>query len=302
MRPRRPSNAHLWIVRIYGIDWTSRPQARKPLLCAEARLTGLTLHVEKLCAWTTFTPFESLIASGERAIMAIDAPFGLPAETLAALGWPTAWQDYARKLADRPAQEFYDRLSTLQKAAPAGRKYPKRPIDAALGGQSPVNVVRPPVGKMLFELLKRLAPVPCGVFPVRGPFDRGTVAIEVYPALVARALIGRTPYKDGQPAQRPDRRIARNALIDALKSGQTAEIYGLAPDLPKDIETQCLEDPRGDRLDAVLCALQGAWAARNLLGRPADAEFTDGLIADPQALPDPRVHLAAPRKGSVVPR
>ena len=45
-----------------------------------------------------------------------------------------------------------------------------------------------------------------------------------------------------------------------------------------------VDDPTGDRLDALLCAVQAAWAWRNLttlLDEVADIDSREGWIADP---------------------
>ena len=46
-------------MKIYGIDFTSRPSQRKPLTCIECELSGTTLHADALHEWTSFEEFEA---------------------------------------------------------------------------------------------------------------------------------------------------------------------------------------------------------------------------------------------------
>jgi hypothetical protein len=106
------------------------------------------------------------------------------------------------------------------------------------------------------------------------------VALEAYPGLPARAVLGRTSYKSDAPARRlcPERRAARARLIAALQAGPEGELpvkgqeagrpkttgaFGVRVELGEWTQA-CLEDAGADLLDAVLCLTQAhqAWAAR----------------------------------------
>ena len=50
------------------------------------------------------------------------------------------------------------------------------------------------------------------------------------------------------------------------------------------LEARLLDDPTGDRLDALLCAIQAAWAwgqRKSDFGTPNDLDTLEGWIADP---------------------
>jgi hypothetical protein len=63
-------------MRIYGIDFTSRPHRRKPITCLEATLDGNTLKAGALQEWQSFSAFEEALNRPGPWIAGIDFPFG----------------------------------------------------------------------------------------------------------------------------------------------------------------------------------------------------------------------------------
>ena len=104
------------------------------------------------------------------------------------------------------------------------------------------------------------------------------VALEAYPGLLAREVLGRRSYKsDDKARQTPERLIARKDLITALEHGQTR--LGLRLKLTHAQRDALVDDARGDALDAVLCLVQAAWAhERHTQG---DASYGLPLEVDP---------------------
>lgn len=100
-------------------------------------------------------------------------------------------------------------------------------------------------------------------FPGLAAGDPDRVALEAYPGLLARSVLGSTSYKsDDKARQTPERLIARKTLIDALEAGLAPLLQGarLRLKLSHAQRDDLAADPTGDRLDAVLCLLQAAWA------------------------------------------
>ena len=50
-------------MRVYGIDFTSRPRKGKPMVCIECELKGDVLHAGELFEWHSFEEFEAATAS-----------------------------------------------------------------------------------------------------------------------------------------------------------------------------------------------------------------------------------------------
>jgi hypothetical protein len=115
----------------------------------------------------------------------------------------------------------------------------------------------------------------------RGDPDR--VALEGYPGLLARELIGRRSYKsDTRAMQTDDRRLARIDLLDALVAGRSR--LGLALSLRPSQRAELVDDGSADRLDAVLCLMQAAWAATEPNhGRPEGFDPLEGWIVSAPA-------------------
>jgi hypothetical protein len=104
--------------------------------------------------------------------------------------------------------------------------------------------------------------------------DSARTALEGYPGLLAFELIGHRSYKNKDEA---DRLIARKDLVDALEQGRAR--LGLRLKLTHAQREQLVDDASGDRLDAVLCLVQAAWASmRPGCGLPAGIDPVEGWI------------------------
>jgi hypothetical protein len=136
--------------------------------------------------------------------------------------------------------------------------------------------VNPPVAFMLHAGVPALRGAGVDI-PGLAAGDPARVALEGYPGLVARALIGRRSYKsDTRAQQTPERLIARKDLVDALEQGRWR---GLRLKLTHAQRDALVADAQGDKLDAALCLLLAAWAdTRPGYGMPADADPVEGWI------------------------
>ena len=114
--------------------------------------------------------------------------------------------------------------------------------------------------------------------PGRLAGDMARVALEGYPGLLARELLGRRSYKsDTRAKQTAEREAARRDLIDGLATGRSR--LGLRLELTPAHRAALIADATADRLDAVLCLMQAGWAAaRPNHGLPTDADKLEGWI------------------------
>lgn len=63
-------------MRIYGIDFTSRPRRGKPITCLHGQLDGDRLIAGQLACWSDFEPFEAFLNHPGPWIAGLDFPFG----------------------------------------------------------------------------------------------------------------------------------------------------------------------------------------------------------------------------------
>lgn len=137
---------------------------------------------------------------------------------------------------------------------------------------------------MFFEGAQRLRASGAHI-PLLRERKESRVAIEAYPALVARRAIGRESYKNDQPPRQTEgQRTARAAVLDAVRSGPLAAAYGLGLEISVGNAGRCIADPTADWLDALLCAVQAGWAwgrRADGYGIPRGADPLEGWIVDP---------------------
>ena len=76
---------------VIGIDFSSRPSRRKPIVLARGTLRGAVLRLDGLQRFDTLESFGQWLALPGAWVGGFDLPFGLPRELVQTLGWPTDW-------------------------------------------------------------------------------------------------------------------------------------------------------------------------------------------------------------------
>ena len=271
-------------MRIFGLDFTSAPGRRKPITCAVCALQDNLLRVRDTLSLTCFADFEDFLCSGGPWLAALDFPFGQPRKLLTNLGWPENWVGYMQIIASLGKKQFEDTLTRYRESRPAGDKQHLRATDVLAGARSPMMLHRVPVGKMFFEGATRLLKSDVSILPCC-PTDDSRIVVEGYPALVARKLIGKRSYKsDEHGKQTIEREMARKEIIGGLRSEALVNCYGLRVELIDEVAEMLIQDAMGDKLDAVLCAVQAGWAFLQKdkgYGIPIDRDRDEGWIVDP---------------------
>ena len=265
-------------VAVLGVDFSSAPTRRKPITVAHARRIGAgTLKLEWLEAVESLAAFVSLLARPGPWIGGFDFPFGLPRELVLEAGWPTDWPSLVRQFSGTPRPMLREQLRAFCAKRPAGSKFAHRATDRPAGSSPSMKWVNPPVAWMFHAGSPAL--LAAGVhLPGLHEGDPSRVALEAYPGLLARA-IHRGAYKSDDPARQDDQRLrARQAMVRALIAGDHPLQLTLA--LSRGVQRQIEEEPRGDWLDAVLCAVQAGWALGQGVryGLPAQIDRLEGWI------------------------
>ena len=268
-------------MKVFGIDFTSRPSRRKPLTCLSATLDGDSLVAGDLEELDTFEAFEAALQAPGPWITGIDFPFGQPRRFIQNIGWPREWPGYVDRIAGLSRVAWRETLEDYKRDRDPGDKEHRRRADVAASSISPQKLYGVPVALMFYEGAPRLRQSGVTIPGLqRGDADR--IVVEAYPGVLARKLIGRRSYKHDTPAKKsPDHLAARRDLLRAITGGALLSEYGLTVKAPATLA----DDPTGDHLDALLCAIQAAWAwtrRHEEFGMPVDADVLEGWIADPQ--------------------
>jgi hypothetical protein len=247
---------------LWGCDFSSAPSRRKPVLLACGRLRAGRVLFERLESFETLAGFGDRLAEPGHWIGGFDLPFGLPRELVETLGWPTDWLACMRHYAALSRPEIRERFAAFCAARPVGGKFAHRATDGPAGSSPSMKWVNPPVAYMLHAGIPLL--LEAGVsLPGLCAGDAGRVALEAYPGLLARSVLGSRSYKsDDKAKQTPERLIARKDLLHTLEMGSAPLLQGsgLRLKLSHAQHDELVADASGDRLDAVLCLLQAAWA------------------------------------------
>jgi len=189
-----------------------------------------------------------------------------------------------RIIASMDKKQFEETLMRYREGRPAGDKQHLRATDVLAGACSPMMLHRVPVGKMFFEGATRLLKSDVSILPCR-PADDSRIVVEGYPALVARRLIGKRSYKsDERGKQTIEREMARKEIIGGLRSEALVNCYGLRVELTDEVAEMLMRDAMGDKLDAVLCAVQAGWAFLQRdkgYGIRMDCDREEGWVVDP---------------------
>ena len=244
---------------------------------ALGELAGSRVRLQSLHTFDTLDALGRWLAAPGHWVGGFDLPFGLPRELVQHLGWPLVWIDCMQHYRQLSRAQIRDAFAGFCAARPVGGKFAHRATDLPAGSSPSMKWVNPPVAYMLHAGVPLL--LDAGVhLPGLHAGDPARVALEAYPGLLAREVLGRCSYKsDDRARQTPERLIARKNLLTALELGHTR--LGLQLQLRQIQREALVQDAQGDRLDAVLCLLQAAWAQQ----RHAEGDARYGLPekADP---------------------
>jgi hypothetical protein len=270
-------------MNIYGIDFTSAPNTKKPITCAVCELVGNSLKLNDCLKWSSFAEFEEFLCWDGPWLAALDFPFGQPRKLTTELGWPETWDSYVEVISLLGKQGFKHALLEYCASKPVGEKLALRRTDVLARARSPMMLYRVPVAKMFFQGATRLRASGVSVLPCRLT-DDSRMVVEGYPALVARRWIGKASYKSDERArQTADQSAARGRILAGLRSSELVDCYGCLLEMSEEQADVFVEDAMGDVLDALLCAVQAAWAYSRRddgYGIPRDCVSAEGWIVD----------------------
>lgn len=268
-----------------GCDFSSAPKPRKPIVVALGTARDARVELAGFEYFTSLDDWGRWLGDQPAWVGAFDLPFGLPRELVEHLGWPLQWEPLIAHYAGLGREEIRRIFAAFCAGRPQGGKFAHRKTDGPAGSSPSMKWVNPPVAFMLHAGVPRLVAAGAALPGLRVPAEGSSrVALEAYPGLLARELIGRRSYKsDAAAGQSDERRQARGDLLDALEAGSAR--LGLQLALDERSRRLLLDDAKGDRLDAALCLVQAAWGAARSgshpgpgYGLPAAVDPIEGWI------------------------
>ena len=271
---------------LLGCDFSSSPNAKKLIVLATGRLIGSVVQLLEIKRFSTLASWVAWLEE-RHWVGGFDLPFGLPRAWVEEQGWPTDWAECTRLFAATPKDQLRQRFQAYCNARPPGQKFAHRTTDGAAGSSPSMKWVNPPVAWMMHAGLPPLQ-ASGAWFPAHQqrpthpqPFPQPQrVALEAYPGLLAREVLGRTSYKADDPARQDAARLlARKTVVEALEQGRTR--LGLRLKLTVVQASMLVDDASGDTLDAVLSLVQAAWGLQHAdtnWGLPSGVDALEGWI------------------------
>jgi hypothetical protein len=202
---------------LIGCDFSSRPTRRKPIVVARGHPgRGQALCLDALQTFDTLDGFADWLARPLSWVGGFDLPFGLPRELVETLDWPRQWEPCIRPFRGFGPPRCSCPLQGLLRCAAGGRQV-RPPRDRSACRLQPVDEMGEPAGG-LHAACRCAAAAGCRRSPagraVAAGGARQRVALEAYPGLLAREVLGMRSYKsDDRARQTPERLIARKDLV-----------------------------------------------------------------------------------------
>jgi hypothetical protein len=273
---------------LIGCDFSSSPSRRKQIVMSTGTLQSGRVHLQGIERLESLDAFSTWLLAHQSWIGGFDLPFGLPRELVQSLGWPQDWLECMTHYAGLSREQIRGQFAAFCSARPAGGKFAHRETDLPASSSPSMKWVNPPVAFMLHAGVPRLLAAGAR-FPGLNYFANqaddapSKVALEAYPALLAREFVANRSYKSDTVAkQTPGRLIARMDIVHGLEIGATR--LGLRLKLSHAQRDALVQDASGDALDAVLCLVQAAWAQQQYdagdlrYGLPAVMDPLEGWI------------------------
>jgi hypothetical protein len=276
---------------LVGCDFSSSPTKRKQIVLAFGDLTSGRVRLTRIERLGSLQAFSDWLCQPRNWLGAFDLPFGLPRELVETLGWPLEWKACIQHYASLSREDIRTLFAGFCAARPVGAKFAHRATDRLAGSSPSMKWVNPPVAYMLHAgvplLLDAGVHLPSlhagNALDVDAAGQPRRVALEAYPGLLAREILGQRSYKsDDKAKQTVDRLIARKDLVTALEMGHSR--LGLRLKLSHAQRDALVDDASGDALDAALCLVQAAWSYQQHLdgapryGLPPEVDPLEGWI------------------------
>ena len=235
---------------IAGLDFTSNPTNSKKNIIITSQILDNKILVRKLLHFSDFESLIEFFSKSSPILCGCDFPFNFPLDYQKEFGLKN-FNDTKKLIAKFNKNEFKNSLRKIQKHREYGFKYSYRLTDKENFASSPVNVINPPTGLMLYEGLKMFSSLDCCVYPFEKMNLKKNNFFETYPKIFLKLNNFTEKYKD-EKHNNSDQLYVRKKYISFIKKVIRKKMQ-LEISMPSHIEQECLLDYKGDVLDAFIC-------------------------------------------------
>ncbi|GHC52754.1 hypothetical protein [Neogemmobacter tilapiae] len=137
-------------MRVFGVDFTSRPTPRKPITVAECTL-GDALVFNRIIALPDFAAFEIFLGQPGPWIAGFDFPFAQSRRFVENIGWPNTWAVTVAHVSGLTRPAFRAALEDYKRDRPMGDREHSRVFERGTGAASPQKLYGVPVALMFYE-------------------------------------------------------------------------------------------------------------------------------------------------------
>ena len=235
---------------IAGLDFTSNPTNSKKNTIITSQVIDNKIVVKKLLLFCDFKSLIEFFAKSSPIFCGCDFPFNFPLDYQKEFNLKN-FNDTKKLVGKFNRNEFKNSLRKMQKHRDYGFKYSYRSTDKDNFASSPVNVINPPTGLMLYEGLKMFSSLDCCVYPFEKMNMKKNNFFETYPKIFLKLNNLTEKYKN-EKYNLSNQLNVRKKYISFIKKIILKKMQ-LEISIPSHIERQCILDFRGDVLDALIC-------------------------------------------------
>jgi hypothetical protein len=269
-------------LRVYGVDFSSAPSTQKPITAAVCTLAGDGLVLHAVAPLPSLGHFEGFLAHEGPWLAGFDLPFSMPRALIEHFGWPSqSWQDFIRWYAAQPREWLRMQFKAFCAPRPYRSKYVYRRTDKPAGSSPAMRSTNTPVAWMAHAGAARILNAGLHLPGLAHGADASgceRIALEAYPGFTARHVLRQSYKSDQGSKQTAERAQARQQILLALERRRAG--LSVALSTSRSWRKKLLDDGSGDLIDAAICALQAAHAARlPRYGFPEDLDSLEGWIA-----------------------
>lgn len=250
-------------MKIFGINFTENPSPKNSIsiaICDFKKNHGLSVH--KVESFSSLADFEAFLKLKGPWFAGVNFPLGQPKQFLEKMSLPAGWNNYIKNIHKWKPSEFEKKVKQYTTKLPKGTKLPLRITDIFAGGESPLkNKGSHSLGRF-YEGTQSLLKSGVSIFPCY-PKKDNRIVIETLPSLVAR----RFKVQEGHgKKKKSESEIIHKEVIKGLETPEFEHDFDFKLFIDDTLKLHCIEDVKGNSLDAILSAVQTAWAYN--VGKP----------------------------------